>query len=301
MASKANLRRMSLLSLLLGEESSFRSHLAGQIYGAVRFPRRTMRQIAKAMSGHDTLVQVDESLMRVPVDMLWAFRDGDYYEKNVTHWLLKLVSSRRGMVFYDVGANYGYYCLKLARVVGHIHAFEPVANSYRILLDNLSRNGLENVTAHKVALGETNGIREMHIYTSSGNNSLFPVQFARYHSARMLRREAVNVVALDSVLRGAQLEPPDVVKVDIEGGELWALKGARDTIDNYQPALLIECLEPLCATAGYRRSDLLSELDQHHYAIYGLAEDVDDVTAYARRDLASVDLGHIIALPKSWQ
>jgi hypothetical protein len=100
MASKADLRRMPLLSLLLGEESSFRSRLAGQSYGAVRFPRRTMRHIAKAMSVHDTLVHVDKSIMRVPVDMFWAFCDGEYSEKNLTHWLLKLVSSRRGTVLY---------------------------------------------------------------------------------------------------------------------------------------------------------------------------------------------------------
>jgi 2-polyprenyl-3-methyl-5-hydroxy-6-metoxy-1,4-benzoquinol methylase len=137
----------------------------------------------------------------------------------------------------------------------------------------------------------------MHIYTSSGNNSLFPVEFGRYHSARIIGRETVDVVTLDDVLQEAQLEPPDVIKVDIEGGELHALVGARETIEKYRPALLLEFCEALCEAAGYRRKDLLRELDQHGYSIYGLAEDADDFNAYARPELDNLEVRHVIALP----
>jgi FkbM family methyltransferase len=299
MAKKAKLRTSPQLSLLLGEEDSLRSHLAAEVYSAVRSPRWTLRQLAQTLSGRDALVRVDNNVMRVPVDMFWAFRDGEYYERNVTYWLGRLVSSSKRGVIYDVGANYGFYCLKLAHVASHIHAFEPVTESYRVLQGNLRRNRLSNVTAHKLAVGDASEARQMYIYTSSGNNSFIPIQFGRYHPAQVVGRESVDVVTLDSMLHEAQLEPPDVVKVDIEGGELAALRGARELIDKYRPALLIESCEALSEAAGYRRSDLLNELDQHSsYVISGLADDVNDLNAYCRAELDSVEIGHILALPK---
>jgi FkbM family methyltransferase len=244
------------------------------------------------------LVWVDDNVMEVPVDMCWAFTDGDYYEKNVTHWLAELLATSKGKVLYDVGANYGYYCLKLARIATQVYAFEPVRVSYRVLMENVRRNGLKNVKAYRVALGERDATTRMHIFTSSGNNSLFEIQFPRYHPARIVGGEHVDIVRLDGLVATDKLKPPDVMKIDIEGGELRALIGARQTIRKYRPAVVVEYLEPVCRAAGYDRRELVHELEGHNYAIFGLADDVADLHAYPLHEVGDKEIGHIIGLPR---
>jgi FkbM family methyltransferase len=297
MSVKRTLGSLPLLRFLFGEETSLRFHIAGAIYMAARFPRRTLRIVAKKLTGHNALVRVDACLMEVPIDMFWAFADGTYYEQNVTDWLVKLLSSSPRKVFYDVGANYGYYCLRLAGIAKHIHAFEPAAETHRVLLDNLRRNALTNVRLHKVGLSDRNGVEVMNIYSSSGNNSLFDRAVPRHSTSRLVRRELVDVVTLDGLFHRGELQPPDLIKLDVEGGELHALKGARETLRKYRPALLFEYFEPLCQAAGYSRTELLRELEEHKYTIYGLSSNVTDHKAYALSQFGDVEVGHIIGLP----
>lgn len=292
------MRRLRLFRAIVGDEASLRFHLAGKIYSSARFPRWTVKQVAQKLTGRPALVRVDGNVMQVPIDMFWAFRDGDYYEKNVSYWLAALLSASERKVFYDVGANYGYYCLKLAGIATEVYAFEPVAASYRVLVDNVRRNGLTNVNPYRIALGERNTSRRMHIFTSSGNNSLFEIQFPRHHTARITGDERVEQVRLDGLLASGQLRPPDVMKIDIEGGELGALIGARETIRKHRPAVLVEYLEPVCQAAGYARGELVEELRGHNYAIYGLADDVADLQAYRLHEVGEIEIGHVIGLPR---
>jgi len=50
--------------------------------------------------------------LTMPIDMMWAFEGGDYYEKNVIHFLDKIMTLYERPVFIDIGANYGYYSIK---------------------------------------------------------------------------------------------------------------------------------------------------------------------------------------------
>src|SRR5215467_851755 len=85
--------------------------------------QKIVRRVRQLM-GRSTYIHVGPHTMEVPQDMtLTFFRNGDYYERNMTYWIEKLLAGTTQQVFYDIGANYGYYCLKLATLATHIYAF----------------------------------------------------------------------------------------------------------------------------------------------------------------------------------
>lgn len=119
-------------------------------------------------------------------------------------------------------------------------------------------------------------------------------------SNQVIGREVINLITLDSLVQSEKLRPPDLIKIDIEGGELYALRGAREVIKKYQPVLVIEYLEiaEVYKNAGYARSDLLTELESHNYLVYGISADPEDYTVYPLARFNDIEITNIIALPK---
>jgi len=228
--------------------------------------------------------------------MAWTFfADGAYYERNVAHWLETLLMRVRRRVFYDVGANYGYFSLLLARRAKRVHAFEPVSATRRVLERNIRANRLKNVRIHPLGLSNQSGMAEINLYGCSGKNSLFAMRHVR---GPHLGTERIRLTRLDDLFASGALLPPDLIKIDIEGGELAALQGARAVIDRFQPALLLEYLDWQFRDAGYRRRDLLRELERGHYAVYGIPEDFTDNKVYPIAKTGRRRIASIIALPQ---
>jgi len=260
--------------------------------------KRISRKLMKLAECHARL-KIGQNTMEVPMDLVWFFFDnGDYYEKNVTYWLEKILLGTKNKVFYDIGANYGYYCLKFAGNASHIYAFEPVSRTHDILAKNIRRNNLTNVTAYKLGLSDKKSSREIHLYGNSGKNSLFLRSGKLNPHEMLIGQEVIDLVTLDDFIRDERLTPPDLIKVDIEGSELYALRGARKTITKYQPILLIEYMEATFKDAGYSRSDLLSELRAENYVIYGIPEDITDLNVYPVAKFDDIEVTNIIALPE---
>ena len=255
-------------------------------------PRTTPPRMTR--SG-ELLIEVGACAMRLPLDMAWThFEDGTYYERNVTAWLETLLVRLGGRVFYDIGANYGYFSLLLAHRAAQIHAFEPVSATRRMLRANLRRNRLTSVKIHPVAVSDHRGRAEINIYGASGKNSLFAM--SRAHTPH-LGTESVRLATLDDLLAAGKIEPPDLVKIDVEGGELAALRGARALLARHQPVLVLEYLEYQFKDAGYRRRDLLRELARHDYRVFGIPEDYTDLRAYLLTDAGGIEIASIIAAP----
>jgi FkbM family methyltransferase len=294
-------KKQPLLKLVLGQKSSLRFRISKKIYWLGKSSWRTSKRLSRKLTGRNAYLRVGKNLMEVPEDMLWAFTNGYYYEKNVSFWLEKMLLGTNRKVFYDIGANYGYYCLKFAYSASHIYAFEPVSQTYDVLSKNKSKNNLVNINAYKLGLSNTNGSTEINVYSSSGNNSLFFRNLPKNHPTRLIGREVINLVTLDDIVQNEKLCPPDLIKIDIEGGELYALKGAKQIIKEYQPALFIEYSEAIFKDAGYSRSDLLTELEAHNYVIYGIPKDVEDLMLYPLTKFDGVVVENIIALPKNME
>jgi FkbM family methyltransferase len=157
-----------------------------------------------------------------------------------------------GGVVYDLGANVGYYTLLssvLAGPQGRVYAFEPLPRNLNYLKRHLALNRIGNATVIEAAVAERGGtVRfEEDASTSKG----------RIGAEGTLE---VRSVGLDELAARERMPRPDLLKIDIEGGEFLALRGARKILADSHPAIFLsthsgrvhkECLAFL-ESLGYR-------------------------------------------------
>jgi FkbM family methyltransferase len=148
---------------------------------------------------------------------------------------------REGWVVYDIGANVGYISLVLAKAVGEkgqVIAFEALPTNVDRLYENIHLNGLDSrimvvpgavtdesgevkfLVGPSGAMGKVNG--------SAGRKDL-------YHEAI-----EVSGIALDDFVYKDGNPIPQLIKMDIEGGEVLALKGMTRLISEARPLIFLE-------------------------------------------------------------
>lgn len=144
-------------------------------------------------------------------------------------------------VFYDIGANSGYYSLVAATRCKQVIAFEPFPRNIARFRANMTINKLHNVTLIERALSDRMGAMRFVEGPDTESGSL--------SSSGTIQ---VSVTTLDAT--SLEADPPDVIKMDIEGGELSALVGGIATLQRFRPVLFLathskpihlECLEIL--------------------------------------------------------
>jgi FkbM family methyltransferase len=183
---------------------------------------------------------------------------------------------KNGSVFIDAGANMGYSSLLMANVVGetgHVYALEPSKRDYKRLEDNIELNGLSGTVSHyPYALADVKGSATLQVAGEERNalntlGSEFSVK-----GVEKISSETVNTITLDEFIEEEEIRKVDVLKLDIEGSEFNALKGAMKTIQEHKPAIMlgvnITSLES-CGADLIRIEKLLRELG---YYIYKLVE-----------------------------
>lgn len=132
----------------------------------------------------------------------------------------------------DVGANIGYWSkfLTIIARVDEVHAFEPDPICYRILQKNLLGSA---AVVNQGAISEAEGTLELFIDPDhSGDNRPYFIEGRN--------RIEVPCYSLDSYVKKAQLDRVDFIKIDIQGGEIPALEGARALVENFRPQLMVE-------------------------------------------------------------
>ena len=244
-------------------------------------------------------VKVGNLTMNIPRDMAWCFADNEYYEKNLVYWFDKIVSDYYiKPVIYDIGANCGYFTVRYSNCSKWIYSFEPASRTYAVLDKNLRKNKLSNTVAFKVGVSNKSDAVYMYRYSSSGNNSLFMRNLPSGHPLKLIGRETVQLVVLDDFIKTGDLLIPDIMKIDVEGAEIFVLKGAKETISLYRPTILLECGECTCHDAGYEIEDLLNELRSHNYSVFGLTNDSGDMNIYPENEFTKKEICNIIAVPE---
>jgi FkbM family methyltransferase len=167
---------------------------------------------------------------------------------------------RQGSIFFDIGANAGFYTLLAAQTAKRVYAFEPLPTNLEFLRRHLSLNNVENVEIIEAAVCDEVGTACFRVEKNSYMGALNPEGSIQ-----------VRTVTLDHALKSSAVCPPDFVKMDIEGAELRALLGAEHTIRSYKPVLFLathgvemhrQCCELLRAW-GYHVSNLDVTVNAH--------------------------------------
>ncbi len=140
-----------------------------------------------------------------------------------------------GHIVVEAGANIGAHTVALSRIVGPgggVLAFEPQRLVFQTLCANLALNSCVNVVARQEAVGAALGQMLVPVLPPDQPNNFGALQLGN----RWEHGEPVPVVTIDSM----QLTACRLIKMDIEGMEVEALKGAVETIRRLRPALYVE-------------------------------------------------------------
>lgn len=193
------------------------------------------------------------------------------YEPEEVKALLAL--GEHAQVMLDIGANAGFIALRLARAElgpALIHAFEPVPSTHSELVRNIALNQLERrIVPHALALGAEPG--EVKFYVPAFHGSV--AASARPLFASDENREvSVQMSTLDRFAASHALERIDLVKCDVEGAELFVLRGGMPTIERTRPVLMLEMLRKWAKVYDYHPNDIVRLLTPLGYHCYSLAE-----------------------------
>ncbi|GHU10692.1 hypothetical protein AGMMS50225_14680 [Betaproteobacteria bacterium] len=149
------------------------------------------------------------------------------------------VTLREGDVFLDCGAYCGETALWAAyKGAGKVYAFEPVPRSFEYLRRNAERGGGGCIVPVPFGLGAAPGRLSLVLPPDGGLDSIQLV--ASGNEDELNDSNSVPVVALDDWCRENEVKP-DFIKMDLEGGEVDTINGARGIIAEYKPRLAI-CL-----------------------------------------------------------
>jgi FkbM family methyltransferase len=229
--------------------------------------------------------------VRLPFGALWLLRRDNLgepllagaFEINEIAFVERFL--KPGMTVLDLGAHHGLYTLLASKRVGYrgkVIAFEPSPRERRALLLHLILNRCTNAKVQGLAVGNEN--TEAALFVVEGNqtgcNSLRPPDVL---SGTFPVR--VRVIRIDDWLDKQRFRQIDFVKLDVEGAELEALKGASRLLERRpRPVILAEVQDVRTIPWGYRANEILLHLHERGYKWFSVLVDgtVEELDLSAR-------------------
>jgi FkbM family methyltransferase len=176
-----------------------------------------------------------------------------------------------GTVILDIGANYGQMAIEFSRIAPSckIYAFEAQEMVFHILEKNLKANNVHNVTSFYNAVYDKNGIE-----------LIFPVpdliRFSSYGSygidINAKTGKMVKSITIDNLEFNL---PVSFMKIDIQGSELAAMKGAVNTIKKHRMPIIFEYEEQFQTEFNTTFQDYLDFVDSIGYRFIKTVQEIN--------------------------
>jgi len=181
---------------------------------------------------------------------------------------------RKGDTVIDAGANRGDFTELFSDIIGKsgsVHAFEPVPPTFDRLRNRLESN-LKNYVLNQCALGELPGTATMSLPDhDDGQASLRVHQAGSWKNPTGIQQFECTITTLD--LYAADFQRLDFLKCDVEGAELWIIRGGRATLARWSPLLFLEVNPAWTSAFDTTPAELVSELQAQGYDRLFLATD----------------------------
>ena len=161
---------------------------------------------------------------------------------------------RPGDVYVDVGANLGVLVLAAAKRIspgGRIFAFEPSPQVCERLEENLELNDVTGVTLIRKACSHERSTATLYNFEDKSHDT---ASIGRREDDSVADSVTIETIPIDDVVA----ERPRLVKIDVEGAEWLALRGAERTLFDGEPPHLIVELNPRASESfGYHPTQVL--------------------------------------------
>ena len=203
-------------------------------------------------------------------------------------------------VAIDIGANVGRHSVPLAKKLGDggfLYAFEPIPVIRKLLIDNIFSSSLNNVAVFPCALSNVNKVSEF-IYIPNLPEESGLKKRHRYNAVPENEQIIkVGTFRLDDLISTSK--SISFIKIDVEGGELDVLRGAKEVLKSSQPIVAFEC--GASSYLGYHETpdeifEIFSSLGYSIFSILG--EEMSNCEQFSKETHAQ-KFWDYIALPNS--
>lgn len=187
---------------------------------------------------------------------------GDYEKQYFTFFTSILKNLK---VFFDIGANIGWYSLNAAKIYPDlkVFAFEPIPKTFNYLKENIKMNGLKNVKSFNFGFSDSNKDVFFYYYQEgSGNASEKPLSKNKNQI-----KIPCKLKKLDDFSNNRNYKI-NVIKCDVEGAELTVFKGALKTLSNDKPIVFSELLRKWSRFFGYNPNAVISLFNSLNYRCF---------------------------------
>lgn len=169
------------------------------------------------------------------------------------------------MIFFDIGANAGYFTLLGSTLVGpggQVVSFEPIPSNVDTIQRHLQINKISHAVVEPLALADKKGQTTFVWEENNANSHLQEIALAHAES-RPKKCISVELETIDNYVSRTGVKP-NVIKVDVEGAEEKVLRGATQTLSSIRPCWIISthsanlkrCCESILLEKGYTLSEL---------------------------------------------
>ena len=194
------------------------------------------------------------------------------FEPETVHCYSRII--KRGDTVLDIGANIGAHTLPIGQLVGkegRVIAFEPTDYAFSKLRKNVAANPdlANHVDVHQLMLvDKIDGVPPPPLYSS------WPLAqedgLHAEHQGKLMSTNGARATTLDAALDALAPARVDCIKLDIDGFECQMLRGARKTLSQWHPVIVMELAPYVLEEHGSSVEELLGILVEHGYSISSL-------------------------------
>lgn len=179
----------------------------------------------------------------------------------------------------DIGANFAYYAHRLSNLApqGTVYAFEPIPFTYQVAKKIVAKCHLKNVQLYQLGVGNENKeivfevpLQSFGAYSAgqahmSGRNNELEgkQQHYQFQSHEKIKCTTIRIDDFKEISTSI-----DFIKIDIEGAELYALKGMTNLIKKDQPVILLEINPFFLEGFKIQEKELTDFIQQINYSTF---------------------------------